>query len=189
MSQQHPMGTMADPRELLRALKALGAIDRMPTPAEHTHMQTGAGGEALWRLECAHHLAGAAEAQALMAAGCAVDTGCADTAILLAGWQVYSGMGTEGDDAARIGALMAITARLTEYLMVMTARKRRGDGDELLSPLVMTALPLANALHDLLKAAAAETSGDAEPRTGLPTITTNLRAMADLLDSMTLTRT
>jgi hypothetical protein len=74
------------------------------------------------------------------------DTGCADTAILLAGWQVYSGMGTEDDDAARIGALMAITARLTEYLMVMTARKRRGDGDELLSPLVMTTLPLTNVL-------------------------------------------
>lgn len=45
------MGTMADPQELLRALKALGAIDRMPTPAEHAHMQTSAGGEALWRLE------------------------------------------------------------------------------------------------------------------------------------------
>jgi hypothetical protein len=33
-----------------------------------------------------------------------------------------------------------------QYLLVMTARKRRGDGDDLLSPLVMIALPLAEAL-------------------------------------------
>ena len=31
MGEQHPLGTMADPRELLRALKALGLIE-LPTP-------------------------------------------------------------------------------------------------------------------------------------------------------------
>ncbi|MGH3571748.1 MAG: hypothetical protein ACRDR6_22790 [Pseudonocardiaceae bacterium] len=185
MSQQHAMGTMADPHDLLRALKALAAIDRMPSVEEHVEMQASAGGEQLWRLECAHHLAGVAEAQALMAAGRAVDAGCDGSAVLLSGWQVYSGMGIEDDDAARVGVLAAIAARLVEYLMVMTARKRRRDGDELLSPLVMTVLPLASAARDLLKAAVAETSGEAEPRAGLPTITDNLRAMADLLDSMT----
>ncbi|MEO7195636.1 MAG: hypothetical protein ABIZ05_12595 [Pseudonocardiaceae bacterium] len=40
-------------------------------------------------------------------------------------------------------------------------------------------------MRDLLTATVAETSGESEPRAGLPTMTGNLRAMADLLDSMT----
>ena len=61
------MGLMADSEELLRALTALGAI-RMPTAREQDQAQRAAGGAALWRLQCAHHLAGAVECQVLMAA-------------------------------------------------------------------------------------------------------------------------
>ena len=98
-----------------------------------------------------------------MAGGRAVDAGCQDSAVLRAGWQVYSGMGVADDDAARVGVLVALTSRLVEYLLVMTARKRRGDGDELLSPLVMTVLPLASAVRDLLQVAVAETSAEPTP--------------------------
>ena len=63
------MGAMADPHELLRATKAIGAIDRMPTPGEAAELERDASGQQLWRLQVAHHLAGAVEAQVLMA-GC-----------------------------------------------------------------------------------------------------------------------
>jgi hypothetical protein len=178
------MGTMASAHEMLRALKALGVIERMPTPAEQDQMAERSGGEPLWRLTCAHHLAGAVEAQVLMAGGAAVDAGCASTPVLQAGWEVYSGADL-ADDAARMGLLVAMARRLNDYVMVMTARKRRGDGDELLSPLVMTALPITGALTDLLTAAARETDADPDPRAMLSQVSDNLRAMADLLDSMT----
>jgi hypothetical protein len=62
------MGVMADSEELLRALTALVAI-RMPTGREQDQAQRAAGGPVLWRVQCAHHLAGAVECQVLMAAG------------------------------------------------------------------------------------------------------------------------
>jgi hypothetical protein len=37
----------ADPHELLRATKAIGAIDRMPTPGEAAEMERDAGGRDL----------------------------------------------------------------------------------------------------------------------------------------------
>jgi hypothetical protein len=183
MGEQHPLGTMADPRELLRALKALGLIE-LPTPAEQARAEQVSGGRALWRLECAHHLAGAAETQVLMAGGAAADAGHGSTPILWAGWEFYGGAGM-ADDAARVGLLVAMTRRLAEHIMVMVARKQRGDGDELLSPLVNPALPVVEALAGLLQAAAVETSGADEPRAGLPQVIDQLRSMADLLETMT----
>src|SRR6266545_1203142 len=176
MGEQHPMGTMADPDELLRATKAIGAIDRMPTPDEATAMQGHAGSRELWRLACAQHLAGAVEAQVLMAAGACVDSGSESTSVLLAGWEFYVGANT-GDDAARIGLLLAMARRLVDQIMLMVARKRRGEGDELLSPLVNPALAVASALAEVLSAAAIETDGeDLQPRAGLPRAVEQLRA-------------
>ncbi len=179
------MGTMADPRELLRATKAIGAIDEMPTPDETDEMQAGAGGTALWRLQCAHHLAGAVENQVLMAAGACVNAGADRTAILMSGWDFHTGANLD-NDAARVGLLVTMAHRMVDQVMLMVARKRRGDGDELLSPLVMPALPVASALAELLHAAAVETDGeDLSPRAGLPKVAENLRAMAEMLESMT----
>ena len=81
--------------------------------------------------------------------------------------------------------LVGMTRRLAEHIMVMVARKQRGDGDELLSPLVNPALPVVEALAGLLQAAAVETSGADEPRAGLPQVIDQLRSMADLLETMT----
>ena len=179
------MGTMADPRELLRATKAIGAIDRMPTPDEVIEMRDSAGGQELWRLQCAQHLAGAVEAQVLMAAGACVDAGCESTPVLLAGWDFYSGAGTV-EDAARVGLLLAMARRLGDQIMLMVARKKRGEGDELLSPLVNPALVVASALSGLLDVVAVETGGqDDAPRAGLPKVVEQLRSTADLLESMT----
>jgi hypothetical protein len=70
--------------------------------------------------------------------------------------------------------------------MMMVARKRRGDGDELLSPLVMPALLVAQALQTLLRAAATETLGDdPEPRSGLMEVVNQLSGAAEILESMT----
>jgi len=81
---------------------------------------------------------------------------------------------------------VALSGRLVDQLMMMVARKRRGDGDELLSPLVVPALPVATALQTLIRAAAEETGGEAEePRSGLMEVVNNLRVLADLLESMT----
>ena len=70
----------------------------------------------MWRLECAHHLAGAAETQVLMAGGAAADAGHGATPILWAGWEFYGGAGM-ADDAARVGLLVAMTRRLAEHIM------------------------------------------------------------------------
>jgi len=184
MGEEHPMGVMADPRELLRALKALGAIDRMPAPDEAAQMERSTGGQELWRLECAHHLAGAVEAQVLMADGAAVDAGYESTPVLQAGWEFYGGANT-GEDAARVALLEAMSRRLIDQLTLMVARKRRGDGDELLSPLVMPALPIASALAGVLHAGALESGEHDDPRKGLPQVVDQLRGMADLLETMT----
>lgn len=178
------MGTMADPSELLRATKAIGAIDRMPTPDEVAEMQSSAGGRELWRLMCAHHLAGAVEAQVLMAGGACVDAGREATAIMLAGWEFHAGASTV-EDSARVGLLLAMSRRLVDQIMLMVARKRRGEGDELLSPLVNPALAVASALAELLGASAAETDDQDHLRAGLPQVVEQLRGMADLLESMT----
>ena len=184
MGDPHAMGTMATPRELLAAMKAIGAIDRLPTGREEAAMAADAGGAVLWRLVCAHHLAGAAEAQVLMAAGTAADAGAEATAILQAGWDVYSGANIN-EDGSRVGLLAAMADRLTNYLLVITARIRLGEGSDELSPLVMTALPIASVVCDLLKAAAHETAGEDRPRADFPQLTASLRGMADLLDTMT----
>jgi hypothetical protein len=183
MGEEHPLGVMADPRELLRALKALGAIDRMPAPDEATEMELRTGGRELWRLECAHHLAGVLEAQVLMAGGAAADAGYQTTPVLQAGWGFFDGAST-AEDAARVGLLEAMARRLVDLLMLMVARQRRGDGDELLSPLVMPALPIASALAGVLDAAALESGEHADPRKGLGQVVEQLRSMADLLDTM-----
>lgn len=44
-------------------------------------------------------------------------------------------------------------------LMLMVARWRKGEDDELLSPLLMPSLAIASTLEQLLKATAEETSG------------------------------
>ena len=86
------MGVMADPGELLRALMLLEAIDRLPSEREHLAAERAAGSRELWRLQCAHHLAGAVEAQVLMAAGAAADVADGDSApVMLAGWELYAG--------------------------------------------------------------------------------------------------
>jgi hypothetical protein len=184
MGTPHAMGTMADPQDLLRATKAIGAIDRMPTPAELTEMQDGSGGRELLRLMCAHHLAGAVEAQVLMAGSACVDAGSDTTAILQAGSDFHLGANA-ADDAARVGLLLAMGHRLVDQVMLMVARKRRGEGDELLSPLVYPALSGASALAELLGAVVAETNGQDHPRSGLPQVAERLRGLADLLESMT----
>jgi len=184
MGETHPMGVMADPDELLRATRAIGAIERMPTRDEAAGMEDLAGGRALWRLQVAHHLAGAVEAQVLMAGGACVDAGSGSTPVLLAGWEFHGGANL-ADDAARVGLLSAMARRLVDQVMLMVARKRRGEGDELLSPLVMPALPVATALADLLDAAVLESGGDDRPRAGLPRVVERLRGMADLLETMT----
>ncbi len=141
---------MADPDQLLRALKLLEAI-RLPTVQERLEAKRAAGSRALWRFQCAHHLAGAVEAQVLMAAGVAADAAHDDTApVLLAGWEFYVGAGLQ-DDAARVGLLVVIAKRLGDQIMLMVARKHRGDGDELLSPLVTPALAVCEALAGVLQ--------------------------------------
>jgi hypothetical protein len=139
MAMDHPLGRMADPAELLRALKALGVIDRMPADDELVEMQCEAGGEALWRYECAQHLAGALETQLLAAGGTCVDVGCEQAKMSLAGWEFYGGAGA-GDDVTRIGLVQALAGRLLDLVMLLVSRPRRGEGDELLSPLVMPAI-------------------------------------------------
>jgi hypothetical protein len=178
------MGVMADPDELLSALNALGAI-RLPTARQHQQARRAAGGAELWRLQCAHHLAGAAECQVLMAAGAVPAVKENATPSLLAGWKLFTGAGT-AEDAARVGLLLAIARRLTDAIMLMVARQRRGEGDELLSPLIMPALAVSEALTGLLDAAAHESGGeDEQPRRELFGVVEQLRGMADLLATMT----
>ncbi len=106
-------------------------------------------------------------------------------AALLAGWSCTSGASVEGD-AARIGLLVAMAKRLGDQIMLMVARQRRGGGDELLSPLVMPALAVCEALAGVLDAAAVETAGEDEhPRAALPRVVEQLQGMADLLETMT----
>lgn len=161
------MGTMADPEELLDALHALGAI-RAPTAPERERMAHEARTRELWRLETAQYLAGVVELQLLMAGGTAADaveeqTPATATPILLAGWKWFSGGGAPDDDA-RVGLLAVLAHRLNEMLMLMVARWRKGEGDELLSPLLMPSLAIASTLEQLLKATAEETSGNPDPR-------------------------
>ncbi|MFN2503683.1 MAG: hypothetical protein ABR540_05530 [Acidimicrobiales bacterium] len=185
MGEPHPMGIMAEPLELLAALQALGTIDRVPTAPEEAEAQRRAGGRALWRLECAQHLAGAVEMQVLMAGGAAANAGHDHTAITRAGRELYGGAGA-GDDATRVGVLMAMTHRLVDQVMLLTARLRRGDADDGLSPLVMPSLLVALGLQGLLKAAVDEGQGqEARPRAGLPEVVEQLRGAADVLETMT----
>jgi len=78
-------------------------------------------------------------------------------AALLAGWSCTSGASVEGD-AARIGLLVAMAKRLGDQIMLMVARQRRGGGDELLSPLVMPALAVCEALASVLNYAGRDRS-------------------------------
>jgi len=179
------MGVMADPSELVAALRSLGVVDRMPTGSEEVEAEQRAGGRALWCLECAQHLAGAVEVQVLMAAGAAVDAGHGDIPITLTGREFYGGAGA-ADDAARIGVLLALTRRLADQVMLMTARLRRGDADDGMSPLVMPSLLVAEALQGLLTAAANEAQGSkAHPRASLSEVIEQLRGAADVLETMT----
>jgi hypothetical protein len=73
----------------------------------------------------------------------------------MAGWELFSGASADQDDA-RVGLLAALAGRLNDAIMLMVARWRRGEGDELLSPLVMPALVLGAALATLLRASAEE---------------------------------
>jgi len=107
------------------------------------------------------------------------------TPLLLAGWELFTGAGT-AEDAARVGLLLAISRRLTDAIMLLVARQRRGEGDELLSPLIMPALAVGEALTGLLDAAAHESGGeDEQPRRELFTVVEQLRGMAELLETMT----
>jgi hypothetical protein len=73
--------------------------------------------------------------QVLMAAGAVPAVKENATPMLLAGWELFTGAGT-AEDGARVGLLLAIARRLTDAIMLMVARQRRGEGDELLSPLI-----------------------------------------------------
>lgn len=61
-------------------------------------------------------------------------------------------------DAARIGLMVAMAKRLGDQIMLMVARQRRGGGDELLSPLVMPALAVCEALASVLNYAGRDRS-------------------------------
>lgn len=67
-----------------------------------------------------------------------------------------------------IGVLLALTRRLADQVMRLTARLRRGDADDGLSPLVMPSLLAAEGVQGLLTAAANEAQGSTvHPRAGL----------------------
>lgn len=157
----------------------------MPSVREQQQAERAAGDAALWRLQCAHHLAGTVECQVLMAAGTVPAVKKNATPMLLAGWGLFTGAGT-AEDAARVGLLLAMARRLTDAIMLMVARQRRGEGDELLSPLIMPALAVGEALTGVLNAAALESEGEEKrPRRELATVVEQLGGMAELLATMT----
>jgi hypothetical protein len=124
--------------------------------------------------------------QVLMAGGAAADAieepvAEASTRVLMAGWELFSGGGADRDDA-RVGLLAALAGRLNDAVMLMVARWRRGEGDELLSPLVMPALVLSGAVATLLRAAGEESGGGENPRRELGQ--DQLRSTAEILESM-----
>jgi hypothetical protein len=80
--------------------------------------------------------------------------------------------------------LAALAGRLNDAIMLMVARWRRGEGDELLSPLVMPALVLGGALATLLRAAAEESGGGDDPRRALGQVVEQMRSTAEILESM-----
>ena len=158
------MGVMADPSELVAALRSLGVVDRMPTGSDRWRRSSGPGGGRcgassalnIWparsRCECSWR-----PVPQLMPA-------MATIPITLTGREFYGGAGA-ADDAARIGVLLALTRRLADQVMLPTARLRRGDADDGMSPLVMPSLHVAEALQGPLTAAAHETQGSkAHPR-------------------------
>jgi hypothetical protein len=157
----------------------------MPTAREQQQAERAAGGPELWRLQCAHNLAGTVECQVLMAAGAVPAVKENATPALLAGWELFTGAGTAEDDA-RVGLLLVMARRLTDAIMLMVARHRRGEGDELLSPLIMPALAVGEALAGVMNAAALESGGgDEHPRRELMTVVEQLAGMAELLATMT----
>jgi hypothetical protein len=101
----------------------------------------------------------------------------------MAGWELFTGAGADHDDA-RMGLLAALAGRLNDAIMLMVARWRRGEGDELLSPLVMPALVLGGALATLLRAAAEESGGGENPRRELGQVVEQLRSTAEILERM-----
>ena len=103
----------------------------MPTGLEEAETERRAGGRALWRLKCAQHLAGAVEIQVLMAAGPAADAGHGDIPSTLTGREFYAGAGA-ADDAARIGVLLALTRRLADQVMLLTARILHGSSSRIM---------------------------------------------------------
>ena len=66
--------------------------------------------------------------------------------------------------------LLALARRLADQVMLLTARLRRGDADDGMSPLVLPSLLVAEGLQGLLTAAANEARarrlnpGSASPR-------------------------
>jgi hypothetical protein len=77
---------------------------------------------------------------------------------------------------------VAMTA--LDAIMLMVARWRRGEDDELLSPLVMPALVLGGAFATLLRAAAEESGGGDDPRRELAQVVEQMRSTAEILESM-----
>jgi hypothetical protein len=70
--------------------------------------------------------------------------------------------------------------------MLLSARLRRGDADDGLSPLVTPSLLVAEGLQALLTVAANEAQdSDAHSRTDLPEVIGQLRGAADVLKTMT----
>lgn len=120
-----------------------------------------------------------------MATGAAADADHDDIPIMRTGREFYGGAGAT-DDAARVGVLLALTRRLADQVMLLTARLRRGDADDGLSLLAMPSLLVAEELQGLLTAAANEAQGSkAHPRAGLPEVIGQLRGAADVLETMT----
>ena len=60
----------------------------------------------------------------------------AQTRVLMAGWELFSGVSADQDDA-RVGLLAALAGRLNDAIMLMVARWRRGEGDRVMPALVL----------------------------------------------------
>lgn len=86
---------------------------------EQISAERAAGSRALWRLECAHHFAGAVEAQVLMAAGAAADNGHDSTPVLWAAWEFCAGAGLIGSPTLRPGEIWLAEMDKTRPAVVM----------------------------------------------------------------------
>ncbi|MBN1174900.1 MAG: hypothetical protein JXA67_22265 [Micromonosporaceae bacterium] len=176
--EAHALGTMADPGDLVEALRVLGLIERVLTPAEAAAEQERAGGLELWRLEVAHTLAGVVEMQTLMATTTAADAGADPTRINLAPARAFFGANVDvDDDLARVTLLRVLADRLQALLMISVARWKRGEGA--VPRLVLPAFLTTTAVEAMLAQAATEPGGRAP---ALDQIAGQLRGALEMIE-------